>query len=56
MTEQEIAQVLEDATRALELATKRIAELVRERDDAYALYQAVAQERDHWYTTAMGGA
>ncbi len=55
MTHDEMAQIVEQATRALEQATQRIRELVRERDDAVALYQAIAAERDHWYNVSVGG-
>jgi hypothetical protein len=55
MTQNEMAEILEQATRALEQATQRIKELVRERDDAVALYKAIAAERDHWYSVSVRG-
>lgn len=56
MTADEMAKVVEEATRALEMATQRIRELQTQLDSALSLYNAIAAERDHWYSVAIGGA
>lgn len=53
--EQELIKLIEQATEAISQATDRIAELAKQRDEAYAMYQAVAAERDHWYSVSIGG-
>lgn len=51
----EIQQIIAQATEAIERATQELNDLRRQLADKDALISSIQAERDHWYTTAIGG-
>lgn len=56
MQEADLIALIEQATEQMSKAADTIEQLRKQLENSQQLYQVTAQERDHWYSVAIGAS